>query len=439
MEDEYLRFGPEALRIELRQLADAGRPVGEVVEDLETLATDMAADDRTYHERARELLDRCEQLPSGHRTEPDTLAAIRQERPDGPRRFEALSSPGHDALRGAWAGRCAGIRLGKPVETWTREEVRRFLTTTDQSLDSYLRADVAGSDEFAMDATGGWHDWVTGMPRDDDLDFTVVALETLRSCGKEFNTTDLAQVWLENLPVCKLHTAERVAYRNLLNAVDPPATARRWNPYRELIGAQIRADCYGYVTPGAPERAAELAFRDARLSHVANGCYGAMWVAAMLAALPAVKNLQDAVAVGLTEVPTDSRLAAAINDVLGWRKAGIGFEAAIDRIHATWDDADFYEGYHVVPNAQVVAAVLAWAGSDPDLGTALARAVGAGFDTDCNAGTIGSVVGFHLGFDALPDEWVAPIDGALSTALADRPRPWLEDLVTDTLAVARAS
>jgi hypothetical protein len=164
-----------------------------------------------------------------------------------------------------------------------------------------------------------------------------------------------------------------------------------------------------------------------------------MWVAAMLAALPAVENLQDAVAVGLTEVPTDSRLAAAINDVLGWRKAGIGFEAAIDRIHATWDDADFYEGYHVVPNAQVVAAVLAWAGSDPDLGTALARAVGAGFDTDCNAGTIGSVVGFHLGFDALPDEWVAPIDGALSTALADRPRPWLEDLVTDTLAVARAS
>jgi ADP-ribosylglycohydrolase len=162
-----------------------------------------------------------------------------------------------------------------------------------------------------------------------------------------------------------------------------------------------------------------------------------MWVAATLAALPAVGTIQEAMTVGLTEVPSDSRLAAAVNDVLNWREAGYSFEAAIDRIHETWDDADFYEGYHVIPNAQVVATVLAWAGPDPDIGTALARAVRAGFDTDCNAGTIGSVVGLYLGFDALPDEWVDPIDDGLSTALADRPHPCLEGLVTDTLAVTQ--
>ena len=55
------------------------------------------------------------------------------------------------------------------------------------------------------------------------------------------------------------------------------------NPYREWIGAQIRADICGYV-PRPPGAAAKLAFRDASLSHTANGIYGAMWSAALVAA-----------------------------------------------------------------------------------------------------------------------------------------------------------
>ena len=46
------------------------------------------------------------------------------------------------------------------------------------------------------------------------------------------------------------------------------------NPYNDWIGAQIRADVYGWVCPGEPEHAADLASRDAALSHPSKGRTG---------------------------------------------------------------------------------------------------------------------------------------------------------------------
>ena len=66
-------------------------------------------------------------------------------------------------------------------------------------------------------------------------------------------------MWLVDLPAGRTFTAERVAYRNLLDGISPPLTARIRNPFREWIGAQIRTDLYGWVNAGSPRRAAEWA------------------------------------------------------------------------------------------------------------------------------------------------------------------------------------
>jgi ADP-ribosylglycohydrolase len=448
MHIDYLTVTPEVLAVERRQLADTGRLTDTLAGDLDGLAAEIAETesvDADVQNRAWALLDRCAAVPDPRSEEPDELDAIRDARPPGPRTVVIDDDSDHrDRLRGAWRGRIAGCLLGKPVETWTRATIHEFLDATDQELDGYLRADVPGSEGFDLDATGGWSDRIDGAVRDDDIDFTVAALEALRRTGHGFTSEDLARTWLTELPACALHTAERVAYRNLLDGVDPPDSATHRNPYRELIGAQIRGDCYGYVAPGEPERAAALAHRDARVSHVRNGIYGAMWVAATLAAVPAVETVREAVAVGLTEVPAGSRLTAAVEQVLGWHDAGVECETAIDRVHDNWDDADPYEGYHVLPNAQVVAAVLVWAGSgadtnasvDPDFENALARTVAAGFDTDCNAATVGSVLGLFVGHDGVPATWTDPLGDRVRTALAGRPCPSLDWLVAETADLA---
>lgn len=435
MDLTYLTLTPRELRTEKRQLLDANSATGSVTNELTVCATAMEQGGTAAHQhRARELLDRCESLANANTpAEPTELGRIQRARPDGPRSLPT-ESVDRSSVAGAWLGRCVGCRLGKPVETWTRATIREFLESTDQSLGGYLRADIAGSSGFDLDATGGWDDRVDGMPRDDDIDFTVAALVTLSREGADFSSTDLARTWLEQLPACKLHTAERIAYRNLLDAVSPPASARRRNPYREFIGAQIRGDCYGYVCPGEPARAAALAHRDARVTHVRNGVYGAMWVAATLAAIPGTETFRDALAVGVTEIPADSRLAAAIGTVLTWSDDGVAYGDVIDRIHDQWDDGDFYEGYHVVPNAQIVAATLLWADGH-SFADVVGRAVAAGFDTDCNAATVGSVLGLARGEHTIPDRLANPIRAEIRTALADWPRWTIEELVDRTAAV----
>ena len=111
-----------------------------------------------------------------------------------------------------------------------------------------------------------------------------------------------------------MFTAERVAYRNLLLGISAPGTATRHNPFREWIGAQIRTDVYGWVHPGDPAAAARAAWTDARLSHVRNGVYGAMAVAAMCAtpSSPTAEAVDDVVATGLAVVPPESRYAEAL-------------------------------------------------------------------------------------------------------------------------------
>ncbi len=59
------------------------------------------------------------------------------------------------------------------------------------------------------------------MPVDDDIDYIAVGLGILNERGFEFEPMDVANYWLQNLPAFNTYTAERMAYRNLMNLVTP--------------------------------------------------------------------------------------------------------------------------------------------------------------------------------------------------------------------------
>ena len=83
------------------------------------------------------------------------------------------------------------------------------------------------------------------MPRDDDLDYTILGLHVLEEHGFGFTAADVASEWLTHLPYNLVYTAERVADKNLINGLKPTETATYPNPSREWTGAQIRDQVLG--------------------------------------------------------------------------------------------------------------------------------------------------------------------------------------------------
>jgi ADP-ribosylglycohydrolase len=386
-------------------------------------------------ERLYDELDHTRLRPDWPYEEPSGFQEILAAAPGAEHRPPPAPDDFRDRVHGAWLGRCAGCNLGKPVEGgWGRQKLRRYLELAESfPLSEYIPAIDPMPDEFTLhpswrEATRGR---VRGMARDDDTDYTMLALRILEKHGPGFTSGDVGAEWLAALPFHMVYTAERVAYRNLVDGMVPPSTATHRNPYREWIGALIRGDMFGYVLPGNPGGAARLAYQDAALSHTANGIYGEMWAAALVAAAFCSGSAREALEVALTVVPGRSRLAAALRATMGAHATG-----------ASWDDAMAsmetrlagYHWVHTINNAEVVAAALLW--GDGDFSRTIGLAVEAGLDTDCTGATAGSVFGALHGTAALPTPWVGPLENLMHSAIFGFEGVKISDLVDRTVRVS---
>ncbi|GAA3034831.1 ADP-ribosylglycohydrolase family protein [Streptomyces glomeratus] len=373
---------------------------------------------------AKDLLDELADLPRrSAEGEPTCLERIKALCPDWPDPRGGAPAPAEARLEAAWLGRAAGCLLGKPVEKLPLEGIRRLARATGNwPLHTWFTARGVPDDLAERypwnrrSAENSLAENIDGMPEDDDLDYPLVNLLLLGRHGKAFTTADVARLWLDELPAGRAFTAERVAYRNLLCGIEPPRTALHRNPFREWIGALIRADVHGWTNPGDPAAAAEQAHRDATLTHTANGVYAAMFAAATLAeAAGGADDVHHCLATGLTVIPRDSRLARAVRHAIRLARATRDFEAVVDELHATHRG---YHWVHAVPNTALIAAALTHA--DGDFTGSVCRVVSGGWDTDSNGATAGSVTGLLAGHPGvLPDRWTAPLKNRLATSVGD--------------------
>ncbi|MFJ8646699.1 ADP-ribosylglycohydrolase family protein [Streptomyces sp. NPDC093546] len=386
---------------------------------------------------AERLLDELAAVPSPlAAAEPTSLPRIVRACPDWPSPGPpATVAPGFgERLHAAWLGRAAGCLLGKPVEKLPLSALRALARATGNwPLTTWFTA------KGVPPALAAAHPWnrrsaatslaenIDGMPEDDDLNYPLLALLLLKRYGHGFTTADVARLWLDELPAGRTFTAERVAYRNLLSGLEPPLTATHRNPFREWIGALIRADVHGWTHPGDPAAAAAQAHRDAVLTHTANGVYGAMFAAAVIAtAASGTADVHRSLAAGLTVVPPDSRLARAVRFGIATARAHADFDTVTDRLHTAYGA---YHWVHAVPNAALLSAALTHA--DGDFTLSICRAVSGGWDTDSNGATAGSVAGLLAGHpDRIPDRWTSPLKNRLATSV----HPF-DGIGFDTLAV----
>ena len=331
--------------------------------------------------------------------------------------------------------------LGKPVEILAMRHGQSALTEyladagAAELRDYVPLVDGTLVAELFPETTRGH---LTKAIPDDDVNYSVLALMLMEEHGRQLETVDVARAWLKLLPGGMTFTAEREAYVKLLAdagmafALGAPSKIDLAecsdNPYNDWIGAQIRTDVYGWVTPGEVDVAARLATADAALSHRGEGVHGAVFVAVAGSCLAGGGSIAEAVEVGRSWMPDGSDCAAAVDLAIAVAERGDG----PDEIHATYDGMS---PVHTVNNlALVVWGLLR--GAD-DFSVAIGDTVAAGWDTDCNGATVGALWG--LTGRPLPSHWTEPWGGRIETTLAGVGELTADDLVSRTVAVAAAT
>jgi len=343
-----------------------------------------------------------------------------------------------DRIRSAWLGRVSGCILGKPVELVSILQGRSALRSYLESQNAWpVRDYIPGAEDplVRLAGRGCVRGKICRAEPDDDINYTVLSLIMLEEFGGDLSTKDVAVTWLRRLPAGATFTAERAAYRALLCITEDSAVMGlphdldlgpcAQNPYSEWIGAQIRADMYGWVSPGKPAQAAGLARRDARLSHTGEGVNAAAFVAALASLIPATDSLEAAIPGALNEVPQDSEVQDAVELALSLAEKNEGPEA----IHERYKNLS---PVHAVNNLALVVWALA-RGFD-DFSQAIGDVVSAGLDTDCNGATVGGLWG--ITGRPIPEHWTRPWQGRVAVSLSGLAEMNIEDLVQRTVNIS---
>ncbi len=370
--------------------------------------------------------------------EPSALQEIKELR----EKYEFENNyPSEEALRnkvyGAWLGRVAGCLLGKPVEGVRTDEFVPFLKESgNYPMHRYILSTDAPEEVCSKYKNFNFRnkcyaDTVDGMPVDDDTNYVVLGQYIVSAFGKDFTSEDVMKTWIAKQSSNAYFTAEKIAYRNYIDGFEPPYSAIYKNPFREWIGAQIRGDYYGYINPGNPEKAAEMAFNDSAISHIKNGIYGEMFVSAMLACAAVTDNIIDIIEGGLAQIPATSRLYKSVKNIINKYDSGISSEECFDYIHEEYDEHTGYGWCHTISNAMIVVASLLY--GEGDFGKSICLAVQTGFDTDCNGATVGSVMGMRNGANSIDEVWTNPLNDKINTSILGFESVKISDCVKKTI------
>lgn len=309
-------------------------------------------------------------------------------------------------------GKTIGVYLGRPIEGWSQERIAdRF-----GEISGYVARELG----------------VPLVVADDDLTGTFTFVRAVSDSGRGLDTgaADVAEAWLNYVLEGRTVfwwggvgvSTEHTAYARLRSGVSPPASgssALNGSVLAEQIGAQIFVDAWALVSPGRPEQAAELARRAATVSHDGEAVHGAQVIAAMESeafVTPDVDRLLDC---GLSSIPPGCLVARMIEDIRRWHAEEDDWRAARERLAAEYPDERFPGMCHLVPNhGRVILALLYGEG---DFGRSMTIVNTSGFDTDCNAGNLGCLLGIRGGlacFDGDVD-WRGPVADRLILPTAD--------------------
>ncbi len=328
-------------------------------------------------------------------------------------------------------GKIIGVYLGRPFEGWTHERIVDELGEVDRYVHERFGAPL--------------------VVADDDISGTFTFLRALEDRRYDPGLTpgQIGETWLnyliENRTILwwgGLGTStEHTAYMRLKSGVAAPGSgsiARNGGTIAQQIGAQIFIDGWAMLFPGEPDRAADFARRAASVSHDGEAIHGAQVIAAIEAQAFVEGDIDRLLDTAVSVIPADSIIARMIDDLRSWHAAGDDWY----RTRALIGERYTYDRYpgacHMVPNHAVVIHALLHGNND--FRRTLMIANTDGWDTDCNAGNVGAIMGIRNGLaaiDASPVDWRGPVADRLYLASSEGGRT-ITDAVRESVRIVTA-
>ena len=321
-------------------------------------------------------------------------------------------------------GKLIGVYLGRPFEGWTYERIMAELGEIDGYVNERLRVPL--------------------VVTDDDISGTFTFLRALPDHGnpQDLTPAQIGETWLNYIVERRTilwwggmgESTEHTAYLRLKHGIPAPRSgsmALNGKAVAEQIGSQIFIDGWAMVAPGDPELAADLARRAASVSHDGEAIYGAQALAAMEAQAFVERDIGRLLDTALSVVPADSLIARVIGDIRAWHAAELDWRA----VRSLIDDRYGYDTYggncHMIPNHALIILGLLY--GEGDLARSLRIVNTAGWDTDCNSGNLGCLLGIRGGLATFEGayDWRGPVADRLYLPTADGGRA-ITDAVTET-------
>ena len=324
-------------------------------------------------------------------------------------------------------GKIIGVYLGRPFEGWSHERIMAELGEIQYYVHEKLNVPL--------------------IVTDDDIAGTFTFLRALPDNGnkRDISAAQIGQTWLNYLINGRTvlwwggmgNSSEHTAYLRLKHGIPAPKSgsiAMNGKTIAEQIGAEIFIDGWAMVAPGNPEFAAELARKAASVSHDSEAVYGAQMLASMEAQAFVEPDLITLIETGLEFVPKDSIVYRLINDLREWRAAEPDWRKTHKKIVEQYGYATYPGNCHIIPNHALIQLALLY--GDDDFQKTLMIVNSCGWDTDCNSGNVGCLMGIKnglAGIDSGPD-WRGPVADRLFVSTADGGRA-ISDAVRETYSI----
>ena len=309
-------------------------------------------------------------------------------------------------------GKLIGVYLGRPFEGWTYQRIMRELGPIENYVHERLNVPLVVTD-----------DDVAGT-------FTFIRALEDHKASREITSREIGETWLNYIVERRAilwwggagNSTEHTAWLNLKRGIVAPDSGSiklNGQAVAEQIGAQIFIDGWAIVAPGNPALAAELAEKAARVSHDGAAVDAAKLWAAMEAEAFISRDVEHLIDVGLAQIPSDGAIAMLIADIRAWRGRYADWREAREKIEARYGYDKYPGNCHVIPNHALMIMSLLYA--PDDFSKAQTIVCTSGWDTDCNAGNVGCLMGAMLGLEGIDagGKWRGPLADRMLISSAD--------------------